>query len=253
MSTFDSMDSVLASATGTRLTLGGLHRWLHITGRLGPLVREALAAGIVQEHARQMGLTVSGAELQTAADDFRRRQRLISAAETRDWLAARGLTAQDFESSLEQDLLAAKLREHFTGSSVDAHFASRQTEYDRLGFVLLRASREDLARELASQIQEEGRDLASIAAEQGLRLTQLVKSRQELGAPLRRALESAKVGQLVGPVATPDGFLLVLVEEIIPGELDTATRKHLQEELFGAWLAGQLQKATINRPLADKS
>jgi parvulin-like peptidyl-prolyl isomerase len=44
---------------------------------------------------------------------------------------------------------------------------------------------------------------------------------------------------LVGPVATPEGFALVVVEERRPAELDAATRQRIQDELFDAWLAGR--------------
>ena len=247
-----SGDNVIASLSDAQLTLAQLLQGLHRQGRLAPIIHEALGAQLVTAEARKAGLSVTTEELQAAADGFRRRNGLVMAAATQDWLTARKLSVEEFEAGLELILLAGKLREHLTASRIEGHFATRRTEYDRLGFALLRASREDLARELASQIQEEGRDLATLAAEQGLRLSQLVKSRQELRAPLRKALESAKVGQLVGPVATPDGFLLVLVEEIIPGELDTATRHQLQEELFGEWLSAQLQKATINLPIEAK-
>jgi hypothetical protein len=57
------MDTVIASLDGTRLSLAGLLRWLRARGRLGPLVREALAAQLVQEQARQAGLSATAEEL----------------------------------------------------------------------------------------------------------------------------------------------------------------------------------------------
>src|SRR5262245_61643507 len=164
------LDIVIASLAETRLTLGGLLRWLHLQGRLGPLVREALAAQLVGEQARQAGLAVTDEELQAAADDCRRRHGLTAAADTRAWLAARGLSVDDFESSLEQDLLAAKLRQHLTTAGVDGHFTAHQSGFERLRLALVLVPREDLASELASQVREEGRELADVAREQGLRL-----------------------------------------------------------------------------------
>src|SRR4051812_39285099 len=54
-----SLDTVVAALPETRLTLAGLLRSLHRQGRLGPLVREALAAQVVQEAARRAGLSVA--------------------------------------------------------------------------------------------------------------------------------------------------------------------------------------------------
>src|SRR3954447_5398022 len=99
------LDVVLASLPETQLTLGGLLRRLHVRGQLAPLVREALAAQVVQQQARQAGLSVTDEELQTAADGCRRRHGLTAAADAHAWLAAQGLSADVFEASLEQDLL----------------------------------------------------------------------------------------------------------------------------------------------------
>jgi hypothetical protein len=241
-----AFDTVLASLAGTQLTLTGLVRWLQTQGRLEPLVREALAAQVVREAARHAGLSVTDAELQTAADGYRRRQGLIGAADTQSWLAARGLSEDDFEANLEQELLADKLRHHLTASGLDGHFAANQADFDLFRLTLVLAPREDLARELVSQVREEGRGLAEASQEQGLPLESLERLRKDLNGPLGSALKSAEVGELVGPVATPRGFALVVIEECRPSELDGATRQRIRDELFGGWLASRMREATLN-------
>jgi hypothetical protein len=242
-------DTVLASLAGTRLTVAGLFGWLQTQGRLEPLVREALAAQLVQEQARQAGLSVTDEELQTAADDCRRRYGLHSAADTQAWLSGRPLSADDFEAALEQDLFAVKLRQHLTGSAVDGHFAAHQAGFECLTVAQVLVPREDLARELASQVREEGRELADVAGEQGLQLVRGQWFRKGLADPLA----SAGSGQLVGPLATPKGFVLAVVEEVRPAELDTATRRHIQDEMYQGWLTGRMREAIINLPLAGAS
>ena len=208
----NDLNTVLASLAGTPLTLAGLLRWLQTQGRLGPLVREALAAQLVQDEARQAGLSVTDEELQAAADGYRRWNGLHPASETRAWLAARGLSVDDFEAGLDHDLLAAKLRQHLTTPEVEGHFAGHQADFDRLRLALVLVPRDDLARELASQVREEGRALDDVAREQGLPVERGEQLRQELAGPLGAALGPAEVGQLVGPVATPRGFALVVIE-----------------------------------------
>ena len=55
----NSLNLVIAALPETQFTLGGLLSWLHTQGRLVPLVREALAAQLVQQQARQAGLADS--------------------------------------------------------------------------------------------------------------------------------------------------------------------------------------------------
>jgi hypothetical protein len=249
----NTVDTVIASLDGTRLSLAGMLRWLRVRGRLGPLVREALAAQLVQEQARQAGLSATAEELQTAADAFRRRHGLNAAADTRAWLAAGGMSVEDFEAGLEEDLLAAKVRQHVTADQVDRHWQDLQAGYERLRLALVTVGREELARELASQVREDGRELAEVVREHGLTLYWGECLRKELGAPLAEEMAAAPVGELDGPVSTARGFTLVVVEERRPAELDEATRQHIQDELFDAWLGERLRGATFTAEAAEAS
>ena len=70
--------------------------------------------------------------------------------------------------------------------------------------------------------------------------------RKQLNGSLAEALASAKTGELIGPVVTPEGLALVVVEERRPAELDAATRQGIQDELFDGWLAAKLGGATLD-------
>src|SRR5262245_6384839 len=163
----NTLDAVIGSLPDARLTVASLLRRLHAQGRLEPLVREALAAQIVQQQARQVGLTATVEELQAAADSFRRRVGLSSAADTHAWLARQKMSQEEFEAILEQDILAAKFRQHLTAPGVNDHFEKHKSGYDSLTVLQLIVPREDLANELLSQVRDDGRDLADVAGEQG--------------------------------------------------------------------------------------
>ncbi|MCE9568096.1 MAG: peptidyl-prolyl cis-trans isomerase [Planctomycetes bacterium] len=235
------LDNILASPPGVRLLL----RKLHLKGRLAPLIREVLADGVVQEQARQAGIAITADELQNAADSFRRRHGTHTAADTQAWLSARGLSVDDFEAGLEESLLAAKVRNHVTVGQVDQHWQAHQADYERLRLEMVTVGREELARELASQVRDDGRELHDVVHEHGLTLTRVNLFRKELNGSLADALASAGVGQLVGPVSTARDFVLALIEERRPAELDKDTRRYIQNELFEAWLAEQLKRATL--------
>jgi hypothetical protein len=243
----NTLDTILAFPPGVRLLL----KKLHLKGRLAPLIREALADQVVQEQARQSGLSISPDELQTAADAFRRRNGLTGAAATQEWLTRRGLSVDDFEASLEEELLAAKLRQHMTAAQVDDHWKTHQAGFERLRLTVLQVGREDLARELATQVRDDGRELEDVAREHDLPVARVERFRKELSSALAEAVGSAGAGQLVGPVATPHGFTLAVVEERRPAELDKSTRRLIQNEMFEAWLAERLKHATLNLEAAE--
>lgn len=241
-----TLDTVVASLSGSQLTLGGLLRRLHVQGRLGSLAREALARQHVLDQARAAGLAVTPQELQRAADVYRRRVGLTSAADTRAYLAERGLSADDFEAGLEETLLAEKLRRHVAGAKAEEQFADRRGDYEQLRVAILLAGREELARELASQVREEGRDLDAVALEHGLPVVRRRLLRKELDGPLAAALAGAEDGEMVGPVATPQGFALAVIKERHPAQLDATTRQRIEHDLFADWLAARLKQATLD-------
>jgi hypothetical protein len=238
----NSLDTVIASLSGTQLTLAGLLTELHRQGRLEPAVREALTAQFLQEQARQAGLSLAPEELQVAADDCRRRQGLLAAADTNAWLAAQRLSLDNFQARLEPSVLAAKVPQHLTSAQVDGHFAAFEAGFERLQLAEVVVGRLDVAQELASQVRDEGRELADVAGEQGLQLVRGECLRKDLSAPLA----AAKSGELIGPLETRRGFVLVLVEACRSAELDSATRKRIQDELSEAWLAAHLREAKVD-------
>src|SRR5262245_15805560 len=248
-----TLDTPIASLPGVSLSLGQLLQTLHAQGPLRPLVVEALAGQLVQGQARQAGLSVTAAELQAAADAFRRAHALHTASATRAWLGGQGLTADDFAAGLEECLLAAKLKQHQTADKADEYFSARRADFEPLRVAQVLAGREDLARELASQVRDEGRGLEEVAREHGLPVARRLLFRKDLNGPLAEPLASAGAGELVGPVATPEGFALVVVEEGAPAELDGATRQRIQDELFNAWLAGRMSQATFDLEMAGSS
>jgi parvulin-like peptidyl-prolyl isomerase len=240
------LDTVIASLAGSRLTLGGLLKRLQVHARLGPLVREALARQYLLDQARAAGLSATTEELQQAANAYRRRAGHNTAADTHAWLARHGLSVEDFEAGLEEDLLAAKLRQQPSAARVEAHFATHQADHERLQVGLLLGEREDLARELASQVRDEGRDLDAVAAEHGLPVSRRQLLRKELGEALAPALAAAKDGEVVGPVATPEGFALARIEQRHEPVLDPALRQAIQQELFEKWLADATREAALD-------
>src|SRR5262249_43039456 len=163
------------------------------------------AGGRVKKEAGQAGMPVRGEALQAAADAFRRAHGLHTASATRAWLDGQGLTVGDFEAGLEERLLAAKLKHHQTAAQADESFSARRTDFERLRVAQVLVGRDDLAGELASQVQDGGCDLEEVARAHGLPVVRHLLFRKDLSGPLAEPLASAGVGEPVGPVATPKG------------------------------------------------
>ena len=73
---------------------------LKLTRRARALFFEVFLENYMVSRARDMGLVVSDEELQVAADEFRRRQQLLTAEQTQGWLSREGLTSDDLAVGL---------------------------------------------------------------------------------------------------------------------------------------------------------
>jgi len=225
--------------------------------QLQPLLREAVLEAVLLRQAGEAGLAVSTEQLQSAANAFRRRQGLHTAEQTNAWLAREGLSSMDLEAALERELLVARLREHVTAPRLAGHFAMHRDRYDRVRLDLIVVARADLARELLTQIREEGRDFAQLAREHSLHGPSRDRG-GELGVLLRlhlppgaEAVFTAGEGEVIGPLALPDGFHLFRVGASSAAELDGLTAELIRKEVFDAWLAERLGGARPELPLLE--
>ncbi len=232
-------------------------RRLHRRGGLLPMLTDFAVEEFLLAQAAAAGLAVPTAELQQVANRFRLRHGLSSAEATHAWLQRQRLSGDAFEATLERDLLLEKLREHVTRDGVAGRFAERQAAYAKARLRQILVAREDLARELLIQIRDEGADFGELALRHSIDPSRLdpgrigVVVRGQLPAEVGAAVFAARAGEIVGPLATSQGFCLVLVEELQPAELDAETTAVIRAELFAEWLRGQLEEQAITFPLLD--
>lgn len=253
-----SLSSLPAAVLGDlTLTLSDWLRCLHQRAQLLPLLREGAVEQFLLHQARQVGLSVSVEELQAAVDAFRRRHGLTSAEQTHAWLSARRLSVNDFEDTLERDLLIEKLKNHLTRDRSAGHFEAHQADYARARLRLILVGREDLARELSHQIRDEGSDFAGLARAHSLHPSREAGGqvgtffRRQMAPALAEAVFAARAGDVVGPLASAQGFQLVLVEELLPAQLNPELASLIRQELFDAWVREQLANHPLTFPLIE--
>jgi parvulin-like peptidyl-prolyl isomerase len=243
----------LVTGAGVTLSLRDFLLSLHQRLRLGPMIMEAAAEKRILDTAREQGLTVSEAELQQAANRFRAGQGLATAEQTRAWLARQGMTQADFENAMQKDLLRDKVAQHVTGPRLAERFAAQRERYARARLRRIVVATEGLARELLTQITEDGKDFAEMAREHTLDLPSRsaggavgVVPRFAFPPPVAEAIFAAQGGAVVGPFPSGQGYLLFLVEEILPAELDAETTQAIRRELFDDCVNEQLRGARVN-------
>lgn len=230
---------------------------LHLRGQLQLLLEQVALQRYLTSQAASLGLAISTEELQLAADAFRRLCGLQSAQHMWAWLAGKGLSIDEFEASLERNLAIEKLKSHFSDADVNERFKSRAHNYDRAQLRQILVQREDLAKELLSQICDDGRDFGELAvshsvhasAPRGGALGTLFRT--QLPADVAVAVFASKAGATVGPIATQGGFCLFRVESLLPATLDAPTIELIRGQLFQELVAKLLAERPRRFPLLE--
>ncbi len=209
-------------------------------------LEEARDAFFIRREAGLRGLNVSAAELQQAADDFRRTHKLHEVGSTERWLAANHLTREDWELMLEEDLITLKLREVLTARQVEKYFAENRLSFDSATISHIVVPGAEAAKELRAQIVEEGsyfyalarRHSCDVASRPAGGYIGKVK-RAAMDAAMEAAVFGARAGDVVGPFKTDTGWRLVRVEALNPAKLDEKTSEQIKSWLFNEWLKEQ--------------
>ena len=220
-----------------------------------PVIERLVNMCLIQEELERHPIDLSDAELQQAMDRFRSAKKLFKAEDTLRWLERHGMTHEKLERYVADSAFVPKLRDRIADGRVEEYFRQHAGDFDAARIARIELGNESQARELAGQIRAGAQNFFAAAervffeaagrgAPPKASLFTVIERRQADPA-LRDQLFAAKPGQLVGPVPVENGYTLMRVVEIIPGQLDDRTRAVIKEILFKDWLAEQRQASRI--------
>ncbi|MEU1737462.1 TIGR04500 family putative peptide maturation system protein [Streptosporangium sp. NPDC020145] len=215
------------TALSTIRALGARDRQLHER-----LVDHCILLGEVEDD------TLTVAETQQAADEFRRRRGLTTRARTLEWLADSGLSEDAFREHIKTQARIARVRERFAGDPARRYLAGHPERFTvrRAAWVTgprpepLRALLNGPVTEFANRVTA---TLLAPGEAAGLRLEAAATLTPRLPEPLR----DIPAGTAAGPVPYDGGHLAGVVYEVVPPDpespevLDAA-----RDTAFQAWL-----------------
>jgi putative peptide maturation system protein len=185
------------------------------------------------------------AELQAAADAFRRAKGLLSAQDTERWLGERSLSPANFADLVARSATAAALRRRVVADRVEPWFAAHRSELARL--VVAWAAGPAPADDPASCDDRSlgGDPLAAVVAAQ----------RAGRAAGVGAWLVCDLPGHLSALNAVPPGTVIevdldgvaghAMVLESVPAVFDAAARDAIERRLFDQWLADQRREVEV--------
>jgi parvulin-like peptidyl-prolyl isomerase len=240
---------------------------IKVTCQIPNLLQGIATRKILADAAQKAGIKIESEELQQAADSLRLGNKLLKAEDTWAWLKKHYITLDEFEELAVSNLLSNKLAIHLFADKLEPFFYQNQFNYAGAVTYELIVDDEDLALELFYAVHEGEISFQEIARQyiQNPELRraggyQGIKQRTDFRPEIAAAVFAANPPQLIKPIVTPKGVLLVWVEEIIQPELDESLRMKIIGDLFADWLKQQLEGVEVvanlegddNLPLAKE-
>ena len=194
---------------------------------------------VIECWADSLGLAADSAELQAAVNAFRRQNGLYTAAQANGWLGSRGMTLDELVALCKPQALRTALARHVVSDEdIRMRFLEDAQRYDRAEISHIVTDEYGVAQELLFRV-EEGADFHALArrystdaatARSGGYAGQV--SRADLEPETAAAVWGASEGMLLGPFERRGAYRLVLVERLLPAELNETVRSSIREELF---------------------
>jgi len=229
-----------------------LHQ-VKLSCKIPSVIEEIVTRKIIADAAANVGIKAETEELQKAADNTRLLGKLKSADDTWAWLQKHGLSLDDFEEVIYNNVISGKLAQHLFADKVKPFFVEHQLDYAGVVMYEVVLDDEDLAIELFYGIQEGEMSFYEVA-HQYIQDTELrrkggyqgIVRRKELKPEISAAVFAAKPPQVLKPIVTSSGVNLILVEEIIQPELDDKLSSQIMFNLFDEWLKQQIEQVEFN-------
>ncbi len=233
-------------------------RYLQGAGKLQAFIGDILRQYVLeQELETRDDLDVSSAMIEQAVVDFRLQNKLTEPQAFQDWLTRNGSNYETFHKQITSTFKLERLKAQLAEARLQEYFIERKLFLDRVVLSRIVVESKELAEELQSQIAEGGsfEQLAQEYSKADERLANGMMgavSRGSLPDILRSAIDSANLGDLVGPLPIENYWALFRVEQLVPATLDDPQLKQgLQNELFERWIAEKIQAMQVKLQVPD--
>lgn len=242
------------------ITIAQAVRYLQAGRKFDGFIGEILRQFVLEREltARSQELQIGAMAIEQAIIDFRLERNLTDPKAFQDWLTGNGLTYELFHSQVSQGFRMRKLREVISEAKLQEYFIERKLFLDRVVLSRIIVDEKDLADELKTQISEGTATFEQLARDYSLTDDKIVNgmvgpvSRGTMPDLLRAAIDTAQVGEVVGPLGLDDRWGLFRIEEFLYATLDDPQLKNtLQDEIFEQWLAEKMQVLPIQLLLGE--
>ncbi len=225
-----------------------------LTGQFESLVEQFVRDRLAVRAAKKHGVRIAPEEVQERADRYRRIKGLYRAADTNRYLDRLGVSLDEFEAFVTDDLYLEKMMEQVCSrAAVEQYFAAHSPRFDAIEVSHIVLDAEGGAKEMASVLRDDPGCFGAMAREHSIAPTR--EQGGVIGRVLRGALKTeveakvfnAAAGEVLGPFASADRsfFEIFMVTARHPARLDEDAAAEIRRLLREEWLAARAQEHVI--------
>lgn len=228
---------------------------LQLSLSISSVIEDIVKQEIVMNKVQELEIQVSKQELQQGCDRLRIAQKLYKTEDTMSWLEENYISPEDFEELIRFQITTEKLIEHLFSEQVEPFFYQHQQDF--IGAVIYEVFLDDhdLALDLYYSITENELTFNQVAHQyiSDPQLRRLggykgIVSREHLKPEVSSAIFAAQPPQVLRPIITPTGVLLIYVEEIIQPVLNDSLKSQILNRLFSNWLRQEMALIEVITP-----
>ncbi|MDX2212175.1 MAG: peptidylprolyl isomerase [Oculatellaceae cyanobacterium bins.114] len=186
-------------------------------------------------------------EIHTRVQMLLSQDQLLTDDQQQAWILSQGFRDQQhFLQWIERQIKLDKFKLKQWGLRLRTYFLKRKDDLDQVIYSFIRVKDEGLALELYCRLaegEESFQDLAKEYSEGFERSTGGMIGPCALTKPhidVRRKLISSAPGEICYPMPVGEWWVILRLEQLLPAQLDAATRQHLLNELFENWMQQQV-------------
>lgn len=232
-------------------------KYLKLSNEFPYLLDKLIRHKVTVHAAQSQGVKISTAELQQAADDFRRYMGLHRAQDTQEWLDQMGVELDDFENYITERIYKRKILKKLANEeAIQAHFKLNAPQFDRVDIKHIVVQGKGKAKELEMIFEEAPDSFDEMVQEHSLD-SETKAAGGFIGAVTRGMLPdeidarvfNAQSGDIVGPFQIDDQGLYEIIQIVAfhAAELDDEARVEIGEMIYDQWLSDQMSEHIVDQ------
>lgn len=237
----------MLSFSRIKIELAELENYLKQNIQIKQICQEIIYNKIVVQAALDRNIVITEEEIQAEANCQRRAMNLEKASDTFAWLNSQLITTEDWEAGITSVLLRKKLAEVLFDQEAKNFFGQNRLSFDCISLYQIIVPYEHLAWEIFYQIEEQ--EISFYQAAHFYDIDEKRRSvcgyegkiyRHSLSPQVEAIVFGAKIGEVISPFQTEQGYHVALVEKFISAELNEKIYQDILAKMFNEWLANEL-------------